>query len=283
MQEILIPTDFSRASKNAVDYALSLFEGSGNVFHFLNTYTPDFVHSRVMALTQGGGATEDPMQLASEEGLKSLVGEISERCPNSGHVFYTTSSFNLLTEEIKEQLSLKEIDLIISGTTGASGLKEVFLGSNTVRILRASSDCPVLVVPQETRFKKPVKIGLVTDFANPYTAGQIATMLFFANKLQAKIQVMHIGNRDGLSGFQELHKHQLFMELERLDPQMQWSWPQASKASVIQEYIREHSVDLLIMIRNDHRLVEEWVREPVVKKVAFHTRVPMLVLPPVKT
>ncbi|MEJ2162683.1 MAG: universal stress protein [Robiginitalea sp.] len=280
MHQILIPTDFSRAAQNAVDYAFSFFREEPCSIHLLNTYTPDFIHSRVMALTHGKGPQEDIMQSASEEGLSILAQTLQMRYPKPGHDIQTVSSFNLLTEEIKEQVALHDIDLIISGTTGASGMKEVFLGSNTVRILRVADQCPVLAVPADYKFKERIKIGLVTDFGTPYTASQIAVVLKFQKRLQAKVEVMHIGSPEGLSSFQELHKHQLFLELERLQPEMQWRWPQTSKAQVIGEYLNTDSVDLLIMIRNEHHLVEELLREPVVRKVAFHTKVPMLVLPP---
>lgn len=282
MHHILIPTDFSGTAHSAVDYALSYFKGEPCVFHLLNTYTPDFVHSRVMALAHGGNQEEDAMQVISEKGLKKLVEDLQADNPNSGHEFHTVSSFNLLTEEVKEQLSMYPIDMIVSGTTGASGIKEVFLGSNTVRILRAASSCPVLVIPKETRFEKGVKIGLVTDFGTPYSATHIEAVLDFQTRLDATLEVMHIGGPDGLTGFQELHKHQLFLELERGNPGMKWRTPMASKSEAIEEYLQEASVGLLIMIRNDHHLVDEWLREPVVKKVAFHTDIPMLVLPPVQ-
>ncbi|MGB5188900.1 universal stress protein [Robiginitalea sp.] len=282
MRHILIPTDFSGAAQSAVDYALSYFQGDRCVFYFLNTYTPDFVHSRVMALAHGGNQDEDAMQVISEKGLKRLVEDVKAQNPGSGHEFHTVSSFNLLTEEVKEQLSMYPIDMIVSGTTGASGIKEVFLGSNTVRILRSATERPVLVIPKESRFKKRVKIGLVTDFGAPYSADQIEAILEFQARLEATLEVMHIGGPEGLTGFQELHKQQLFLELERGNPQMKWRTPMSSKSQVIEDYLKEAAIGMLIMIRNDHHLVDEWLREPVVKKVAFHTDIPMLVLPPVQ-
>lgn len=282
MHHILIPTDFSGTAHNAVDYALSFFKGERCAFHFLNTYTPDFVHSRVMALAHGGNQSTDVMQMASEEGLRNLIEDVMSRDPNSGHEFHAVSSFNLLSEEVKEQVGLYPIEMIVSGTTGASGIKEVFLGSNTVRILKAASNTPVLVIPKGVKFRKALKIGLVTDFGAPYSSNQIATILEFYNKLNATLEVMHIGNAQALTGFQELHKHQLFLELERAAPKMKWNPLQASKAQVIEDYLEKASIDMLLMIRNDHHLVDEWLREPVVKKVAFHTSIPMLVLPPVQ-
>lgn len=280
MHHILIPTDFSATAQNAVDYAFSFFRKSACSFHFLNTYTPDFIHSRVMALTHGGSPQEDAMQAASEDGLSDLLETLAQRYPGSRHQYETVSSFNLLPEEVREQVTLHDIDLIISGTTGASGLKEVFLGSNTVRILKSADGCPVLVVPRESGFRENIKIALVTDFGSPYTAPQIASIQEVHKRLGGTLEVMHIGSPEGLSGFQELHRHQLFLELERLEPKMKWRSPQMSKAEAIQQYIQEEGVEMLVMIRNEHHFVEEWLREPVVKKIAFHTKVPMLVLPP---
>jgi nucleotide-binding universal stress UspA family protein len=281
MQHILIPTDFSATARNAVDYARSFCKGERCAFYFLNTYTPDFVHSRVMALAHGGNQQEDAMQAASENGLQQLISDLMARDPDSGHEYHCISSFNLLPEEVKEQVSLHPIDMVVSGTTGASGIKEVFLGSNTVRILRSASDCPVLVIPKNSRYRKGLKIGLVTDFGTPYSAAQIEAIQDFQGKLEASLEIMHIGSPETLTGFQELHKHQLFLELERGKPKMIWRQPQLSKAQAIEDYLKGSGIGLLIMIRNDHHLVDEWLREPVVKKVAFHTEVPMLVLPPV--
>ena len=283
MHHILLPTDFSKAAQNAVDYSFAFFKEASCSFHFLNTYTPDFIHSRVMALASSGSSDEDAMQMASEQGLRNLIETLGDQYPDSGFEYHTVSSFNLLTEEIREQVEMHDIDLVISGTTGASGLKEVFLGSNTVRILKAASESPILVIPQEARFRKNGRIALVTDFCCPYSASQIESILEFQKRLQGSLEIMHIGNPEGLTGFQELHKHQLFLELERLEPEMRWKWPQASKAQVIQDYLKQESIDMLIMIRNERHLVDEWLREPVVKKVAFHTRIPMLVLPAAKS
>lgn len=84
MQHILLPTDFSKAAQNAVDYAFSFFRESSCAFHFLNTYTPDFIHSRVMALASSGSPEEDAMQVASEEGLRNLIDSMSDQYPDSG-------------------------------------------------------------------------------------------------------------------------------------------------------------------------------------------------------
>ncbi len=279
MERILIPTDFSRAAGNATDYALSFFKGCGCTFQFLNTYTPDFINSRVMAVTPITGMEEDHMQRRSEEGLQYLVERMERDYPDSGNLYETVSSFSLLPEEIRERVALGQTDLIVSGTTGATGLKEVFMGSNTVRILRAASSCPVLVVPEESAFKAPEKIVFATDFTRPFTGSQLDLIHFFATRFHSELQIVHIGTEDALSSLQQFHKKELFLELELLSPKMQWVASETSKASDLQKVIAEAGIDMMILVRNEHSPVEELLREPVVKRMAFHTPIPLLVIP----
>jgi len=279
MERILIPTDFSRAAGNATYYTLSFLEGYGCTFQFLNTYTPDFINSRVMAVNPMAGMEEDTMQRRSEEGLQYLVERLERDFPNSGNTYETFSSFSLLPEEIRERVALGQTDLIVSGTTGASGLKEVFMGSNTVRILRAAATCPVLVVPEESAFKIPRKIAFATDFARPFTGAQLEQIHFFTTRFQSELEVVHIGAESDLNSLQQFHKKELFLELELLSPKMQWINPETSKASDLQLFIEKAGIDLLILVRNERSPVEELLREPVVKRMAFHTPIPMLVLP----
>ena len=279
MDAILIPTDFSDAAENATRYALGFFSGRPCSFKFLNTYTPSFVHSRVMAVADHANLEEDIMQRRSEEGLEALISDLRERHPKEPFIYESLSSFNLLTQEIREQTSEHPCDLVVSGTVGSSGLKEIFLGSNTVRILRSVRRCPVLVIPAEARFRQPRKIGFVTDFAWPFSTLQLEQLYKFTRRFSSELEIMHIGYPNALSGSQDLHKRQLLLELNRFEPKLTWMPPQAGKAEIIQEYIRNSSIDLLVMVRNEHNPIEELLREPVVKRIAFHTSIPFLVLP----
>ncbi|MDG1571111.1 universal stress protein [Robiginitalea sp. M366] len=280
IHELLIPTDFSDTARNATDYALAFFAGTPCTIHFLNTYTPDFVNSRVMAVTYNANYGEDRMERSSREGLEQLVDTLSRQSHGQGFQYTTTSSFNLLTEEIRQQVSLRGIDMIVSGTSGASGLKEVFLGSNTVRMLRVANQTPVLVVPREARFRGIPKIGFVTDFNRPYTVRQLEWLHATVTRFEAGLEVMHIGRPDTQTELQSFHRKQLLLELDALDPHLCWLPPEAGKAQLIERYIRDSGIKLLVMVRNERSTLEELLREPVVKRVAFHTPVPMLVLPP---
>ena len=157
MKNILLPTDFSKNSLNAAKFAIEFFKEEECAFHLLNTYTPAIVHSRFMAATIHGGLLEDNVRSESESGLEEFLNQINTYYKYPQHSFNCVSSFNLLTEEIKELVEAKDIDFIVTGTKGSSGFEEVFLGSNTVRIIKAVRTCPILAVPEDFEYIKPVR------------------------------------------------------------------------------------------------------------------------------
>ena len=75
------------------------------------------------------------------EALRERIGELE----NSS--FHLISDYNFLSNSVKQCVDEKEIELIAMGTKGATGAKEIFLGSNTGDVLM-KTDCNVLAIPE---------------------------------------------------------------------------------------------------------------------------------------
>ena len=154
MKNILIPTDFSDNAWNATRYAIELFQNEECVFHLLNTYTPEIASSRFIAASLNG-EIGNGADFCSKNGLEKVLEQIRNTYNFPKHQFKTISSFCILVDEINEVVQNNKIDLIITGTKGVSGVEGVFMGSNTVRIIKSIKDCPVLAVPQNFEFATP--------------------------------------------------------------------------------------------------------------------------------
>lgn len=275
---IIIPTDFSPAADNALRYARQLYGDQECRFYLVNTYTPSFAHNRFMATTNGDTLKEN-MQHVSEDGLQQTLQRIRLENSNSSHRFETISSFNILTEEICNIRDNKAIDMVVVGTTGATGLQEIFLGSTTVRIIKSTPDCPVLAVPFEAEYIKPKKMAFVTDFKRNFSAKILDPMIRLAKESGAFLEVMHIEEEQELDKFQ-LSNKQILDEYLTGIPHNFVALPfYASKAKVIQKFLEDEDIDLVVMVHYKHSFLEQLLREPVIRKVAFHTRIPLLVLP----
>lgn len=280
MKKILLPTDFSANAWNAAKYATSLYNDEECIFYVLNTYTPTIPHSRFMATTAQEKACEDEVKCNSEEGLKQFLLRINKECPNTNHKFVPISSFSLLVDEIKDIIETQKIDLVITGTKGTSGLDEVFMGSNTVRIIKAVKTCPVLAIPQHFKFKAPSEIAFATDFNRFYTSSELRPLLEMAKSFKASIRIVHVQYEiKSLTEVQQFNLNMLRKYLSTVEHYVHTISELNSISKTLEVFTNELGIHLLAMLNYQHSYMEKMTREPVVRRMAFHTRIPLLVIP----
>lgn len=222
---------------------------------------------------------EDPIQEQSELELQKTVDAINLAYPHLEITFETLSSFSLLTEEIREHAETGQVQLIVTGTRGASGPGEVFLGSNSVRIIKSAGAIPVLVIPEEAETKVPRRLGFATDFNCAFTVAQLDLLHFFTTRFHSELVILHLGSPSELTRLQRMHKRQLDLELAILQPQTHWIVESDFKESTLQDAANRYAIDLLVLIRNERHIPDSWFREPVVKRMVFYSNVPLLILP----
>ncbi|MBS9460906.1 universal stress protein [Flagellimonas sp. 389] len=280
MQKILIPTDFSDNAWNAINYAMQLFRNKRCTFYLLNTYTPVIPSSRFMAKMIDGVSIVDAVRNASEQGLNKTVDRIKSKYGNTNHSFETISSFNLLVEEVKDIVDAFEINLVITGTKGASGIDEVFMGSNSVRIIKNTKRCPVLAIPQYFDFITPSEIAFATDFNRFYTMSELRPLLDLAKMFQATIRIVHV--QYGIKALSELQQFNLNMLRRYLSDTEHYVHTVSELNSVsktLEIFSQELDIHLLALLNYQHSYMEKMTREPIVKRTAFHTQIPLLVIP----
>jgi len=280
MKHILIPTDFSSNAWNAIQYALKLFKNEECTFYLLNTYTPAIASSRFMAASLEGGLLANTAHNCSEMGLKNVLSLIAQKYPNEKHQFETISSFNLLVDEIVELIARYSIDLVLVGTKGASGLEEVFMGSNTVKIIKTVKDCPVLAIPQNYEFIKPSEISFATDFNRFYTLSELKPVIDLAVSFGSVVRIVHVQHEiKALTELQRFNLGMLRKYLGEVEHYVHTVSEFNSISKTLELFAQELDIHLLAMLHYQHSYMERLTREPIVKRVAFHTSIPLLVIP----
>ncbi|MEY8780327.1 universal stress protein [Allomuricauda sp. XS_ASV26] len=280
MQKILIPTDFSENAWNAIDYAMQLFRNRRCTFYLLNTYTPVIPSSRFMAKMIDGVRIVDAVRENSEQSLNKTVKRIQSKYGNPNHSFETISSFNLLVEEVKDIVDTFGIHLVITGTKGASGAEEVFMGSNSVRIIKAVKKCPVLAIPYHFEYVTPSEIAFATDFNRFYTSSELSPLLEMAKMFNATIRIVHV--QYGIKALTELQQFNLNMLRRYLGNAEHFVHTVSELNSVshtLETFSKELGIHLLAMLNYQHSYMEKMTREPIIKRTAFHTQIPLLVIP----
>lgn len=152
VKRILFPTDFSANSRAAQQYARELVERFDCALHVLHVlpdpavFIPEpgalFVPPEVLTVEQSDSAVRAMQQLFDAKWIetRSVVWAVLQGPPYVEIIRYARE---------------KEIDLIVLGTHGRTGLAHVFLGSVAERVVRMAH-CPVLTVrPPGHEFKAP--------------------------------------------------------------------------------------------------------------------------------
>ena len=198
---------------------------------------------------------------------------------NANHNYQIILSLKDLKTAVKTAVKDWEIDLVIMGTKGATGAKEFFFGSNTINIVKSLKNCPVLIIPEEYDYITPSQMAFPTDFNRFYSHKELKPLKELADLNNSKIRIMHINVEEKLNEIQKYNLTKLKEYLEYYEYSLHWLPKYDKKATEINDFIEEHNVNILAMVNYNHSFIEKIIREPIIKKIGFHPRVPFLVIP----
>lgn len=141
-RNIVIATDGSEYSKRAISYGIELAKISGAMVHALHVV--DTTSSISQSWTVGKGSI---YEILKKEGEKA-ISEIKEREEASGIEVKEVLLEGHPSNEIIDFAENNNIDLIVMGTLGKTGLDRYMMGSVAEKVVRGSK-VPVLVVRGE--------------------------------------------------------------------------------------------------------------------------------------
>ncbi len=185
MKKILVPTDFSEHAKYALKVAAQIArKNNGEIFllHMLElpSEAGDAIGSghelpEIMLFKNAAiNRLEDLMDDPSLEGIK--VSEIIQ--------------FELAFDGIMNISKKNDVDLIVMGSHGANGFKEMFIGSNAEKVVR-NSEIPVLIIKKEAGDFEVKKFVFASDFSDEIKK-PFAKVVEFANKFEAELHLVMI-------------------------------------------------------------------------------------------
>ena len=279
MKHILIPTDFSENSWNATAYAVHLFQNEECTFHLFHSYTPLIYHVEYVLINPAQYGLGDTRRDTAVKNLESLKKRILEQLhPCTNHTFETVARFDSLVNGISQLLTERMIDFIVMGTKGATGAEEFLFGSNTVQVFKQLK-CPMIVVPTQFQYKAPSNILFSTDYNRFYCEAELQPLKAIVDLHKATINILHVNPKLKLNDIQNYNMTMLCTYLNQYRHCF-YTLPSPSKKSkAIEEFIEELHIDMLVMVKYNHSLVEALFNEPIIKKLVFHPSVPILIIP----
>jgi nucleotide-binding universal stress UspA family protein len=269
MQTILLPVDFSPASRNASLYAAELaklFHTRLLLFHAYMLPTPISEVPYAMV-------TVDTLQKENEDAIKKEADFLHQKY---GLEVEWLVRIGMASDEIKTITREREIGLIVMGMKGAGGLDKI-IGSTTTNVSRKVKT-PVLVVPQNAAYTPVKNITYASDFTYKTSIQLFEPLLELAKAFQATIHILYVRQNHGGISEQELagkksteiifegYKHE-YVTIE--DPAVTHG---------INKYLRAQSAELLAMVAHKHSFLERVFSKKHTTAMAYETHVPLLIL-----
>jgi nucleotide-binding universal stress UspA family protein len=264
MKTIIAPVDFSVASANALSFAAEIARRTNANLLIVNI------------LEKPEDEVDAKNKLVDlESKLKSDFGSDL----NCEALFVHGGS---LTSALSTVIKKQDPDLLVMGTKGASGLKKILIGSNTVNVL-AETKVPVLVIPEEARFADFNRTGknrivLATDLESVENEDGLELLKEIAMLIvEPKVRVLGVRPKNThLDPLKSMERDAL---LSLFRPEIEGERATVFSSSVmggINYYLNEHDdTGLVAMIARDsgHLIQKHYTRE-----MASHTHLPLLVL-----
>ena len=186
MKKILIPTDFSKYADEAIEVGAQIAKINNSeiiLIHMLEL--PTHLNDAI------SGETSIPeimlFKQKADETLKNIKNRLYLAGIKISEVIRLDNVTSGITTYIKQN---NDIDLIIMGSHGSSGINEILVGSNTEKIVR-NSETPVLVIKNKIENFKATNIIFASDFSNEIKK-PFKKVLEFSKLFESKLKLVMI-------------------------------------------------------------------------------------------
>ena len=283
MKRFLFPTDFSANAMHAATYGYNLARQTKAHIILCNAII-------VPAEVPQAGMVAWPMEESdillqdSNTELKRIKYQLEADSEDYGYkpaISYLNGSGRVV-DIVNHMVDSQEIDLVIIGTHGSSGLSTLLLGNHSRQMIDVVAS-PLLLVPPAAIVKQVKKIAFATDFTNPVEDLKcIYRLVTLARPLNADILLTHIHDEKAqTSEFQKWVKEFVTELSNKADyPHIYYRTVKNSHTTSGLDWLCEHGqIDMLAMVHRTHNFFDSLFRGSQTQKMAGHIPVPLLVFP----
>ncbi|WP_353779419.1 universal stress protein [Winogradskyella sp. 3972H.M.0a.05] len=272
MKQILLLTDFSDNSRNAINYALEFFKGEPCQFHVMHVHKMGTFTSDDLMMSSESNIY-DSIVKAPKEKLVRLVNSLKNSFKNSNYTFETIVDFDDFTDAVNQVVTSKSIELVIMGTNGKTGAKEVIFGSNTLNVVR-NVHCNTLVIPENYKYKAPKTALLPLNTKDTVHGSSINRLKQFLQAYNLDFKVLRV-NPDG-------KEHPEFKLFDRSNLEdLKYDYFIINDVPLhyaVNSFIQLKNIDVAVILVKDEGFFDRLFSGSAVTKLSNSLKLPMLVL-----
>ena len=277
MNRILVPTDFSATAKKALLYAMNIAsKANGKVYLYHSHTAVESPFIETVEFREKHNQDEEKKLMAE---LHQLRAEAEAQYPEVEVIPALVAS--PFVTSFLTFCSDYEIDLVVMGTQGATGLRKVVIGTFAAKVIEKTK-VPVLLVPEHFEWKAPQHFVIATDCksGDAQTARLTNTL---AELYAADITVVTIhetGNDGNVAGKALLSECVLQMQKAAGGRILESKILESHNLAAALEQLHDTAkYDVLVMTRRKKTFIKKLFGESITKHMSYLTHYPLLVVP----
>ncbi|MBS1741894.1 MAG: universal stress protein [Bacteroidetes bacterium] len=268
MKTIIVPTDFSAAANNAVNYAADLAASIHADLHLLHCIelTGSFV-----AVPNTFNINE--MQQTAETALQKLAAALLQERNNSINIT-TEVRTGLFFQELQDDCAQLHPYAVVMGSQGTTAAQRTLFGSHTIYAMKHLQQ-PMITVPPGVTFHSIKKIALACDFENVLTTVPTEEIKMIVNDFNASLHIIYTGKKPETDTQVAFGSEMLRSKLKPLDPVFHFISSDNTDTTII-DYADAMETDLLITIPKKHSFPEVLMHRSHTRKMVLFSAVPVM-------
>jgi nucleotide-binding universal stress UspA family protein len=271
MKKILVPTDYSDCANSAMEVAkeIALKSGAELLLIHLEEVVPEVAHVLHHAATE-----ENPHHVGHARlQLQSLVDSLGKEGIKTKGVFVPNEG----RDAIEDYLEPYGIDFMVMGSHGATGIRELLIGSKTQKVIR-HVNIPVLVVKHPVKKFGPKKILFASTFRDDVSK-PLRMVADFAKLWNAELELVFLNMLTHLIEENEAKQ----MMINQMNPFSDISYSlNISETNDeewgISKFARVINADVIAVVFDTHTGFNRLFNSGVAEKLINHESIPVLVM-----
>ncbi len=272
MKTIVVPTDFSPVSINALHYAIHMAKEIGASVTLFHAYQIPVAFSEVPVVT----ISMEEMKSQTEEKMESLKSNV-EHIALEDVPIHIKYSLGDTIEELEEICKKEEVFAVVMGSRGAGAMEVLFLGSTTLSAIN-HLHVPVMVIPPGATYRTIKTIGFACDYSQVAESTPIKEISDLCKTFGASLSVLNVDYKNrhftpdiptALTKVNAL--------LEPLNPEYHFIDDPDIEAG-INKFAENNGIDILITIPKKHRLLDSIFRKSHTRELALHAHLPIVAI-----
>lgn len=274
MNNFIVPIDFSETSKNAARYAAHVANGVPDAHIIL--------YNVFDALEYGSDSSPlDTVDDGEDDARKSIV-ELALDSVRTELTAITNAKISLVAEEdnhfldtLQKYVWNNHIQLIFMGITGSSVLGQVFMGSNTLNLVRRGI-APVIIVPPHAQSTSAKNVMLLTDFKDIENTIPINTVKSILELFKPRLHIVNVDHEHYVQVTDEYKTERVKLETSLAAWKPDFYFIRLFDfMDAINQFVVDNNIDLILTFPRRHSFLSNVFKTTNTTKLAYHSDVPI--------